>query len=290
MQNLYNETKYLMKKYNISANKNLGQNFLVDEAVVEAIIEASEINKDDLVIEIGPGLGTLTNYLLQEAGKVIAVELDFNMVKILNERFALYNNFEIINEDILKLNLDDIIKKEKKENNLKSVKVVANLPYYITTPIIMNLLEKELNLNSITIMIQKEVAQRIVAHPGSKLSGAITYSVYYYSEPKSIKIVPNTSFIPAPKVDSEVIKLQIRKSPKVEVKNKNLFFNLIKANFMQRRKTLVNALLNSNLFNSKEEIKEILKEANINENIRGEKLSIEDFAKLANIISNKEND
>ena len=282
MQNLYEETKYLMKKYNVSANKNLGQNFLIDEDTVETIVEASEINKDDLVIEIGPGLGTLTSYLLQNAGKVIAIELDYKMIQILNERFTLYNNLEIINQDVLKLNLNDIIKKEKEENKFKNVKVVANLPYYITTPIIMNLLEKELDLDLITIMIQKEVAERIVAKPGSKYSGAITYSVYYYSEPTSVKIVPNTSFIPSPKVDSEVIKLQIRKKPIVEVKDKNIFFNIIKNSFMQRRKTLVNSLSNSPYFSSKEEIKKILKKLNIDENIRGEKLSIQEFANIAN--------
>ena len=287
MQNLYDETKYLMKKYNIFANKNLGQNFLIDSSVVEAIIDTSEINKEDLIIEIGPGLGTLTNILLQKAGKVIAVELDKRMVQILNDRFDMYTNFEIINEDILKLNLNDIIIKEKTNNKIKNVKVVANLPYYITTPIIMNLLESQLNLDSIIIMIQKEVADRIVANPGSKLSGAITYAVHYYSKPESIKIVPNSSFIPAPKVDSEVIKLQIRKNPEVDVKNKALFFNIIKASFMQRRKTLANALLNSKLFQSKEEIKQLLEESNLDKNIRGEKLSLQDFANLSNMINNK---
>lgn len=287
MQNLYDETKYLMKKYNIFANKNLGQNFLIDSSVVEAIIDASEINKEDLIIEIGPGLGTLTNILLQKAGKVIAVELDKRMVQILNDRFDMYTNFEIINEDILKLNLNDIIIKEKTNNKIKNVKVVANLPYYITTPIIMNLLESQLNLDSIIIMIQKEVADRIVANPGSKLSGAITYAVHYYSKPESIKIVPNSSFIPAPKVDSEVIKLQIRKNLEVDVKNKALFFNIIKASFMQRRKTLANALLNSKLFQSKEEIKQLLEESNLDKNIRGEKLSLQDFANLSNMINNK---
>lgn len=287
MQNLYDETKYLMKKYNIFANKNLGQNFLIDSSVVQAIIDTSEINKEDLIIEIGPGLGTLTNILLQKAGKVIAVELDKRMVQILNDRFDMYTNFEIINEDILKLNLNDIIIKEKTNNKIKNVKVVANLPYYITTPIIMNLLESQLNLYSIIIMIQKEVADRIVANPGSKLSGAITYAVHYYSKPESIKIVPNSSFIPAPKVDSEVIKLQIRKNPEVNVENKALFFNIIKASFMQRRKTLANALLNSKLFQSKEEIKQLLEKSNLDENIRGEKLSLQDFANLANMINDK---
>lgn len=287
MQNLYNETKYLMKKYNISANKNLGQNFLIDMEVVEAIVEASEITNEDLIIEIGPGLGTLTSILLQKAGKVIAVELDKKMVEILKDRFSLYNNFEIINEDILKLNLKDIISKEKDNNNLKNVKVVANLPYYITTPIIMNLLEEDINLESITIMIQKEVAERITAIPGSKLSGAITYAVHYYSEPKQIKIVPSNSFIPAPKVDSEVIKLQIKKEIDTNIEDKTLFFKIIKASFMQRRKTLANALVNAKLINSKEDIKKIFNEANIDENIRGEKLTMQDFANLANAINNK---
>lgn len=287
MQSLYEETKFLMKKYNISANKNLGQNFLIDEEVLEAIVQMSGVSKEDLVIEIGPGLGTLTNLLLKDAGKVIAVELDFRMVKILNERFALYDNFEIINEDILKLNLNEIIKKEKEKNSIKNVKIVANLPYYITTPIIMNLLENELDLESITIMIQKEVAQRIVAEPGSKLSGAITYAVHYYSEPESIRIVPNNSFIPAPKVDSEVIKLKTRKNAPVVVKNKELFFKIIKASFMQRRKTLANALLNSKLFKSKDDVKEMFKELNINESVRGETLSMQEFAKIENFISNK---
>ena len=178
MQNLYEETKFIMKKYNVSANKNLGQNFLIDYDVIDAIINTSEISKDDLIIEIGPGLGTLTKFLLEKAGKVIAVELDNKMVHILNDRFANYKNFEIINADILKIDLNEIIKSNKIEKKFRNAKVVANLPYYITTPILMNLLENKLDLESITIMIQKEVADRIVAIPGSKLSGAITYSVY----------------------------------------------------------------------------------------------------------------
>lgn len=287
MQSLYDETKILMKKYNISANKSLGQNFLIDKEVVSTIVQASEITIDDLVIEIGPGLGTLTNFLLQKAGKLIVVELDYRMVKILNDKFQDYSNFEIINEDILKLNLNEIIKNEKEKNKLKNAKIVANLPYYITTPIIMNLLENKLDLDSITIMIQKEVADRIVATPGTKLSGAITYSAHYYSIPESIKIVPNTSFIPAPKVDSEVIRLKIRKTNSIFLKNQELFFDIIKISFMQRRKTLANALVNLNLFKSKQEIKEMLNELNFNENVRGETLSLQDFAKIENFISDK---
>lgn len=287
MQSLYEETKFLMKKYNISANKNLGQNFLIDEGVVESIVNSSKINKEDLIIEIGPGLGTLTSLLLKEAGKVIAVELDPKMITILKERFAFYENFEIIYEDILKIDLKSLIKDEKEKNGFKKVKIVANLPYYITTPIIMKLLEDKLDLDSIVIMIQKEVAERITAIPGTKLSGAITYCVYYYSEAESIKIVPNTSFIPMPKVDSEVIRLKIRKEPPVIVKDKNLFFNIIKVNFMQRRKTLVNALVNSKIIDTKEKAKGLLLKLEMNENVRGETLSIQDFAKIENFISQK---
>ena len=287
MQNLYEETKFIIKKYNVSANKNLGQNFLIDQDVIDAIINASEISTDDLIIEIGPGLGTLTKFLIEKAGNVIAVELDKKMVQILNDRFINNDNFEIINEDILKIDLNKIIKAKKEEKGLKSAKIVANLPYYITTPIVMNLLENELDLESITIMIQKEVADRIASVPGSKLSGAITYSVHYYAIPEIKKVVPNTSFIPMPQVDSEVIKLKIRNEPAVLVENKKLFFELIKASFMQRRKTLANALQNAKIFNSKEEIKEILIKLNLDENIRGEKLSLQDFANLTNVIAGK---
>ena len=287
MQNLYEETKFLMKKYNISANKSLGQNFLIDDEVVNNIVDSSEINKEDLVIEIGPGLGTLTNILLQKAGKVIAVELDSRMITILKDRFYLYDNFKVINDDILKIDLNSIIKKNKEEYHFKQVKIVANLPYYITTPIVMKLLEDKLNLDSIIIMIQQEVAQRIIAIPGTKLSGAITYSVYYYAQSESIIVVPSRSFIPEPKVNSQVIKLNIRNKPPVELKDKNLFFNIIKASFMQRRKTLLNALVNSKIIDTKENAKEILSNLKMNENVRGETLSMQDFADLANFISEK---
>ena len=287
MQNLYEETKFLMKKYNISANKSLGQNFLIDDEVVNNIVDSSEINKEDLVIEIGPGLGTLTNILLQKAGKVIAVELDSRMITILKDRFYLYDNFKVINDDILKIDLNSIIKKNKEEYHFKQVKIVANLPYYITTPIVMKLLEDKLNLDSIIIMIQQEVAQRIIAIPGTKLSGAITYSVYYYAQSESIIVVPSRSFIPEPKVNSQVIKLNIRNKPPVELKDKNLFFNIIKTSFMQRRKTLLNALVNSKIIDTKENAKEILSNLKMNENVRGETLSMQDFADLANFISEK---
>lgn len=280
--NLFEETKFLMKKYGITANKNLGQNFLIDESVIIDACDSANINKEDLVIEIGPGLGTLTKYILERAGKVICVELDDRMIDILKERFFLYENFEIINEDILKVDLHKLIKEEK-NGNIKNVKIVANLPYYITTPIIMKLLEERLDLQSITVMVQKEVAERLIAVPGEKFTGAITYSVYYYADSENVKIVDKSSFIPEPSVESEVINLKIRENPPVNVNNEELFFRLIKIAFMQRRKTLVNSLSNSG-FIEKNKIIEILKQLNINENIRAEKLSIQDFANIANKI------
>ena len=186
MESIFDETKFIMKKYNIKANKSLGQNFLISEEVVEKIVNCSNINKEDLIIEIGPGLGTLTKILLEKAGKVICIELDTNMLKILEDRFSLYDNFKIINNDILKVDLKELIKIEKAKGQIKNVKVVANLPYYITTPIIMKLLEEELDLESITVMIQKEVADRLIAIPGQKNTGAITYSVYYYATAEGI--------------------------------------------------------------------------------------------------------
>ena len=280
--NLFEETKFLMKKYGITANKNLGQNFLIDESVIIDACDSANINKEDLVIEIGPGLGTLTKYILERAGKVICVELDERMIDILKERFFLYENFEIINEDILKVDLHKLIKEEK-NGNIKKVKIVANLPYYITTPIIMKLLEERLDLQSITVMVQKEVAERLIAVPGEKFTGAITYSVYYYADSENVRIVDKSSFIPEPSVESDVINLKIRGNPPVNVNNEELFFKLIKIAFMQRRKTLVNSLSNSG-FIEKNKIIEILKQLNINENIRAEKLSIQDFANIANKI------
>ena len=282
--NIYDETKFIMKKYGIRANKSLGQNFLVSDEAVEKIVESAEISKDDLVIEIGPGLGTLTNELLKKAKKVIAIELDSRMVEILDERFSLFNNFEIINDDVLKVDLVNIIKSEKENNEIKEAKIVANLPYYITTPIIMKLLESRLDLESITVMIQKEVAERLCAIPGEKQSGAITYSVYYYAEAYKVLEVKNTSFIPAPEVDSEVIKLKIRKEPPIKVESEKKLFKIIKYAFMQRRKTLLNALSKCDLFKNKEEIKKIFDELDFDERIRGEELSLEDFAKIANKI------
>lgn len=285
--NILEETKFLMKKYKIKANKNLGQNFLIDDTVISDIVEGAEIKQDDLVIEIGPGLGCMTAILLEKAKKVICIELDRKMIKVLNDRFIAYDNIELINEDILKIDLNKIIKGEKEKYKFKCVKIVANLPYYITTPIIMKLLEDNLDIESITVMIQKEVADRLIEIPGGKNTGAITYTVYYYSESKKIRDVENTSFIPMPEVTSEVINLKIRKNPIVEVENKKIFFNIIKCAYMQRRKTLLNGLLNTGVFKNKEEGIEILNELKLREDIRAENLGIEDFAKLTNLFCQK---
>lgn len=285
MENLYNKTKFILKKYNISANKSLGQNFLINDTVVDKIVESAEISKEDLVIEIGPGLGNLTEFLLEKAGKVIAIELDQRMLKILNDRFSLYNNFEIINEDVLKVNLNELISKNKNEK-IKNAKIVANLPYYITTPIIMKLLEEKLDIETITVMVQKEVADRLIAIPGEKLSGAITYSVYYYATSENVTIVENNSFIPEPEVDSEVIKLSIRKNPPVKLLDEKQFFKTIKASFMQRRKTLSNALVNGGILKNKQDAKKLFDDLNMDYNTRGESLSIEKFAEISNYIVN----
>ncbi len=283
MQTVLEETKYLMKKYGITANKSLGQNFLIDDEVVNNIVDSANVTKDDFVIEIGPGLGTLTSKLLERAGKVVAIELDDRMIKILNDRFSIYPNFELLHDDVLKVNLHELIRINKEK--CSHVKIVANLPYYITTPIIMKLLEEKLGIDSITVMIQKEVADRITATPGEKYSGAITYSVYYYANPQQICFVSKECFIPSPEVDSEVIALNIRNNPPVEVKDEAMFFKVIKASFMQRRKTLLNGLLNGGIVKNKEEGKKLLQKLNLPENIRGESLSIEKFAEIANEIS-----
>ena len=284
MENILEETRFIMKKYNIRANKNLGQNFLINEEVVKNIVGCSNIEKEDLVIEIGPGLGTLTKYLLEKAGKVICIELDTKMLQILEDRFSLYNNFELINNDILKVDLKNIIEKEKTEGKIKNVKIVANLPYYITTPIIMKLLEEELELESITVMIQKEVADRLIATPGEKNTGAITYSVYYYADSEAIMEVPNSSFIPEPEVTSKVIKLNIRKEPAVKPKDKEKMFKIIKYAFMQKRKTLLNSLTNNGVFKNKTQGTEILNSLGIKENVRPEELTLEQFEKISNIL------
>jgi len=278
--NLLKETRFIMDKYGIKANKSLGQNFLIDENIVNGIIETSDINECDLVIEIGPGLGTLTSKLLEKAGKVIAIELDKKVLNILNERFLLYKNFELINDDVLNVNLNELINKNLTEKITKC-KVVANLPYYITTPIIMKLLEEKLKLESITVMVQKEVAERLTATPGQKEAGSITYSIYYYTEPSIVLNVPRNCFIPSPEVDSSVISLKLLSSPRVKISNEKLFFDIIRASFSQKRKTLINTLVNNKIIDNKENAEKILNALCIDTQIRGEKLTLQDFANLS---------
>lgn len=264
--NILEETKYIMNKYDVHPNKRLGQNFLFDETSLQII--ASEVTNEDTVIEIGPGLGTLTAILAEKAKKVIAVEIDSKMVQILQERFKLYNNVEIIQDDILHVDIDKIAPKAK---------IVANLPYYITTSIITKLLNT--NIKDITVLIQKEVAERICAEPGTKKAGAITYFVKYYADSKIVADVPRECFIPSPEVESAVVKITKRDEKAVKVDNEKLFFEIIKTNFTQRRKTILNSL--SRIID-KEMLKNILKECKIEEVARGENLSLEDFAKITN--------
>lgn len=275
--NVLKETKFIMDKYHITANKNLGQNFLIDDEAVSGIVEAAKVSKEDLIIEIGPGLGTLTKELLEKAGKVVCIELDKRMIEILNDRFSMYNNFEIINDDVLKVDLRELIQKE----DMPHTKIVANLPYYITTPIIMKLLEDRLDIERITVMIQKEVADRLVTEPGIGDTGAITYAIHYFTKPRKVLDVPNTSFIPAPKVNSTVITLEVLKEPSVETIDEEKLFEVIKIAFMQKRKTLLNALSNSGKFGTKDNIAKILLNLGVDTKIRPEKLTLELFAKIS---------
>lgn len=290
--NVYDETQFILHKYKIQANKSLGQNFLVNDNVIDEIIRGSNIDKQDLIIEIGPGLGVLTNRLLQESNNVVAVELDKRMVNILKDRFAQNINdqaeskLEIINEDILKINLNQLIAEKRKNQEIKKVKIVANLPYYISTPIIMKLLENRLDIDEIIVMVQKEVAERLTAKTGTRLAGAITYAVEYYSEATSLIKVPKESFVPSPKVESEVIKLKVRKDEKIHVENEKLLFYIISKSFMQRRKTLSNALLNNNIMKNKDDMKKMWTELGMDENVRGESLTLEQFGKITDYIEN----
>lgn len=283
---VYEETQYILHKYKIQANKSLGQNFLIDNSVIEEIINNSNIGKEDLVIEIGPGLGVLTNRLLQEAKYVISVELDQRMVDILQDRFSSNidnGQLEIINDDILKVDLQRII--EEKKPSIKHVKIVANLPYYISTPIIIKLLENRLSIDEIIVMVQKEVAERLIARTGSREAGTITYLVEYYAQAESVVKVPKESFIPSPKVESEVIKLKVRKQPKIAIKDEKILFNIIQKSFMQRRKTLSNALVNSHIMADKTSVEEMLNTLGLDKNVRGESLTLEQFGEISDYIS-----
>ncbi len=281
---VYEETQAILNTYKIQANKSLGQNFLIDDCVIEKIIESSNIEKEDLIIEIGPGLGVLTERLLKKSNNVVVIELDKKMIEILQNRFCLNRNLEIINNDVLKVDLEKLIKNKKEQTNINKVKIVANLPYYISTPIIMKLLENRLEISEIIVMVQKEVAQRLGAETGTREAGAITYAVEYYAQATPIIDVPKESFIPSPKVESQVIKLEVRQNPKIEVEDEKLLFNIIQKSFMQRRKTLSNALINNRRLDSKEEVEKMFKTLEIPSNVRGEKLTLEEFGKIANYV------
>ena len=271
------KTKKIVEKYGFSFKKNFGQNFLVDERVLGKIVSSAEISKDDVVIEVGPGIGTLTQALAKEAYKVVAVEIDTTLVPILGELLSDFDNIEIINEDILKVDVNAIAEKYPD----KKIKMVANLPYYITTPIIMNVLENHIPVESITVMIQKEVAYRMKAQPSTKDYGSLSLAVQYYCEPYLVANVPQNCFMPRPNVDSAVIKLTGMDKPKVQVNNEKFMFEFIKAAFSQRRKTLVNCIFSSGLLTlSKDEIGKVLNGLGYDERVRGESLTLEDYGKI----------
>ena len=270
------KTAELVKKYNFKFSKSLGQNFLIDDSVPRDIVSGAEVCKDDLVIEIGPGVGTLTAQLLNTAKRVVAIELDNDLIPILSQELGDNQNFTLIHNDALKVDFNEIIGDEQ------SVKLVANLPYYVTTPIIVKLLKEKYNFKSLTIMIQKEVAERMAAEPGNKDYGALSLLVQYYCDTEIVRKVPPACFIPRPKVDSIVIRLEKLDNPRVEVQNEKLFFDIIRNAFNMRRKTLWNGVKNIGL--SKEKLEEAFDEANIDIKRRGETLSIEEFAALADAI------
>lgn len=276
------KTIEVLQKYDFIFQKKFGQNFLIDTHVLDKIISAAHITKEDMVLEIGPGIGTMTQYLAEAAGKVIAVEIDKNLIPILSDTLSEYQNVRIINEDVLKL---DLRKLADEENGGKAIKVVANLPYYITTPIIMGLFENHVPVESITVMVQKEVADRMQTGPGSKDYGALSLAVQYYAEPYIVANVPPNCFMPRPKVGSAVIRLTRHKEPPVEVKDEKLMFDIIRASFNQRRKTLANGLNNSDKITcSKEIITEAIEKLGKGPSVRGEALSLQEFASLSNDI------
>lgn len=273
-------TKEIINKYSFAFQKKFGQNFLIDSNVLESIIRGAEITKDDFVLEIGPGIGTMTQYLCEAARQVVAVEIDKMLIPILEDTLSEYDNVEVINQDVLKVDIKSLA---EEKNNGKPIKVVANLPYYITTPIIMGLFESGVPIDSITIMVQKEVADRMQTGPGSKDYGELSLAVQFYATAKVILNVSATCFMPRPNVDSAVIKLTRHKEPTVNVADEKLMFKIIRASFNQRRKTLVNGLKNSpELSFSKEQIVKAIEKIGKPETIRGEALTLEEFAELAN--------
>ena len=272
----------VLQKYNFNFQKKFGQNFLINTGILEDIIAAAEITKDDFVLEIGPGIGTMTQYLCESAREVVAVEIDKNLIPILADTLSAYDNVEVLNDDILKVDIKTLA---EERNGGKPIKVVANLPYYITTPIIMGLFESHVPIDSITIMVQKEVADRMQEGPGSKEYGALSLAVQYYANPEIVVNVPPSCFMPQPKVGSAVIRLTRHAQPPVDVKNEKLMFQIIRASFNQRRKTLANGLNNFTGLNlSKEAIQQCIEELGVPATIRGEALSLEQFAQLSNII------
>lgn len=272
----------VLQKYKFNFQKKFGQNFLIDTHVLEKIISSANVTKEDMVLEIGPGIGTMTQYLAENARKVVAVEIDKALIPILEDTLQEYDNVKVINEDILKV---DISALAKEENQGKPIKVVANLPYYITTPIIMGLFESHVPIDSITVMVQKEVADRMQVGPGTKDYGALSLAVQYYAKPEIVANVPSNCFMPRPNVGSAVIRLTRHAKPPVVVKDEKLMFRLIRASFNQRRKTLVNGLNNSpELAFSKEEIAKALEEMGLSQTIRGEALTLEQFGELSDIL------
>ena len=284
--NTLKKTKMILNKYDIKANKRFGQNFLIDDNILENIVEVSNISKSDLVIEIGPGLGNLTEYVINKAGYMLLVEIDNKMIQILNDRFKEKDNYSLLNDDVLKINLDKKVEEIEKKLNIKfnKIKVVANLPYYITTPILFKLLQDESRIDSITVMVQKEVAERMVARSKTKDYGILTLMVEYLSDANIEFIVPKDSFIPAPNVTSAIISL--RKNKKFRVNDEKIFFDLIHKSFAKRRKTMINSLYLSN-FNGmdKENLNQIFNQLGMDNNVRAEELEIEDYINIADTIS-----
>ena len=272
----------IKERHNFQLSKSLGQNFITDKSVIERIVEGSDVGEDDLVIEIGPGIGVLTAEAAESAAKVVAIEIDKKLIPILAETLADYDNIRVVNQDILKTDINEIIREERETGSFAGgVKIMGNLPYYITTPIIMGILEKGVEADSITIMMQKEVADRIKAAPGGKIYGAISAAVQYYCEVEQVASVPKEVFVPRPKVDSAVLKLSIRKERPVDLIDEKSFFACIKAGFGQRRKTLLNSLTGVNGL-PKEDVKEILEAAGVDPARRAETLDIKEFAAIAN--------
>lgn len=272
----------VLQRYNFNFQKKFGQNFLIDTRVLDKIIDSAEITKDDCILEIGPGIGTMTQYLAENAREVVAVEIDKNLIPILEDTLSEYDNVTVINEDILKVDINKIV---AERNGGKPIKVVANLPYYITTPIIMGLFESHVPLKSITIMVQKEVADRMQVGPGTKDYGALSLAVQYYAKPEIVANVPPNCFMPRPNVGSAVIKLSRYEKPPVEVQDEKKMFALIRASFNQRRKTLVNGLTNAaELPYTKEDVTAALEKMGLPATVRGEALTLEQFAQLSNTI------